>query len=183
MSRIGKNPIQISEGVTVNINGSKIDVSGLKGNLAIDVRDEIEVKIEDGYVVCSIRKETKESNAYWGLTRSLIANMIEGVSKGYEKKLEIIGVGYRAKQNGSDGVVINIGYSHPVEFKAPEGVEIKVEDNTHLTISGIDKQLVGLTAAKIRKIRKPEPYKGKGIRYEDEIVRRKAGKAGKVGNV
>lgn len=180
MSRIGKQSIQIPSGVTVSVNGSKVSVLGPKGKLEVGIREEIGVKIEDGNVICFVVKDTKNSSAYWGLVRSLIANAIEGVTKGYEKKLEIIGVGYRAKQNGPKGTIISIGYSHPVEYNAPEGIEIKVEDNTHLKVSGIDKQLVGLVAAQIRKIRKPEPYKGKGIKYEDEIIRRKSGKAGKV---
>lgn len=180
MSRIGKMPIEIPEGVKVEITGKKIFVDGPKGKLEHEFRPEIDVKVEDNMVVCTIEKPGKESSAFWGLTRSLINNMITGVTKGYEKKLELIGVGYRAKQNGGDGVTITVGYSHPVEYKAPEGVSIQVEDNTHMNVKGIDKQLVGLVAAQLRKIRKPEPYKGKGIRYVGETVRRKAGKAGKA---
>ncbi len=180
MSRIGKLPLQLPAGVTVEINGSAVKVQGPKGSLSIDIRPEISVKNENGVVTCFVSKETKFSGAYWGLTRALIANMVNGVTKGFEKKLELVGVGYRAKQNGNDGVILTVGFSHPVEFKAPQGVEIKVEDNTHITISGIDRQLVGLTAANIRKIRKPEPYKGKGIKYAGEVIRRKAGKAGKA---
>lgn len=181
MSRIGRLPIEIPNGVTVEITGNKVVVKGSKGELSQEIRPEISVEVKDGKVVSEVKIPSKRTSAFWGLTRALIANMIHGVTTGYEKKLEIIGVGYRAKQNGSDGLTMNIGYSHPVDFKAPKGVEIQVVDQTHITVKGADKQLVGLAAALIRKIRKPEPYKGKGIKYEGEVIRRKAGKAGKVG--
>jgi large subunit ribosomal protein L6 len=184
MSRIGKLPIEIVSGVKVSIDAKDanlVHVEGPKGKLSYETRPEIDVKIEDNNVVCTIARPSKESSAYWGLTRSLIANMIAGVTKGFEKKMELIGVGYRVKQVSNDTVSLTVGYSHPVEYKAPQGVEIKVEDQTHFTVSGIDKHLVGLAAAKLRKIRKPEPYKGKGIKYLTETIRRKAGKTGKTG--
>jgi large subunit ribosomal protein L6 len=179
MSRVGKKPISIPEGVTVGLEDSVVKVKGPKGELEYRIRPEIELKIEDNIITAEVKRETKGSTAYWGLTRALIANMILGVTEGFEKKLELVGVGYRAKPS-SDGVSLSVGYSNPVEFKAPDGITIEVPDAQNVIIKGIDKQLVGLTAANIRKVRKPEPYKGKGIRYIGEVVRRKAGKAGKV---
>ncbi|NMB91444.1 50S ribosomal protein L6 [candidate division WWE3 bacterium] len=182
MSRIGRKPIEITQGVTVEVNGGEVVVRGPKGVLTCGFEKEIGVKVKEGVVRVEVLHESKRSNALWGLTRALVANMIKGVTEGFEKKLELVGVGYRAKSVSPSEVVLTVGFSHPVEFKAPEGIVINVVDNTHLTVSGADKQLVGLVAAKIRKIKKPEPYKGKGIRYEGERVRRKAGKAGKVGS-
>jgi large subunit ribosomal protein L6 len=141
---------------------------------------EIEVSVENNFVKVHAKDGLKRLYPYWGLTRALIANMIYGVTKGYEKKLEMVGVGYRAKQNGNDGVSISAGFSNPIEYKAPKGIEIQVPDQTTIIIKGADRQMVGQVAANIRKIRKPEPYKGKGIRYSTEFVRRKAGKAGKA---
>jgi large subunit ribosomal protein L6 len=181
MSRLGAKPVEIIEGAKVSVEGYTVTVEGPKGTLSIEARPEVGISVEGNMVVTSIKIPSKNSSAYWGLTRSLIANMIEGVTKGYEKKLELVGVGYRATQKGANGVSITIGYSHPVEFQAPEGVGLQVVDNQNITITGIDKHQVGLAAAKIREIRKPEPYKGKGIRYQGEVVRRKPGKAGKVG--
>ncbi|MBN1162275.1 50S ribosomal protein L6 [Patescibacteria group bacterium] len=180
MSRLGLKPIVIPENVKVAINGSEVMVEGPKGSLALSVRPEIGVEVVEGSVKTFIKQETKKTSGYWGLTRSLIANMVTGVIDGYEKRLELVGVGYRAKQDSPDSITITAGFSHPVEFKIPEGVKVTVVDNQHITVSGIDKHLVGLTASRIRKIRKPEPYKGKGIRYEGEVVRRKPGKAGKA---
>lgn len=179
MSRLGKKEILIPDGVTVEVNGSDVKVKGPKGELTYTARPEIKVELQDNAVVTSVKHNTKNSSAYWGLVRSLISNMVQGVSEGYEKKLELVGVGYRARKSGN-GVSITVGYSHPVEFEAPEGIELEVVDEKNVTIKGSDKQLVGQTAAKIRSFRKPEPYKGKGIRYSGEVVRRKAGKAGKV---
>lgn len=179
MSRIGKTPILIPEGVTVSIDGNKVVVKGEKGELECEVRPEIKVVLEDNNVVLEEKIKTDNSNAYWGLSRALIANMVEGVTKGFEKRLKIVGVGYRASQKGN-GASISIGYSHQVDFDPPEGVKINVEDTQTIVVSGFDKHLVGLTAAKIRDIRSPEPYKGKGIQYEGESIRRKAGKSGKV---
>lgn len=180
MSRIGRKPIEIPEGVTVTVDGSKVVVKGPKGELHKDIRPEVEIKVEGSEITFTEKIKTKKSNAFWGLTRALVANMIEGVTEGYEKKLEMVGVGYRAKKDSDTKITISIGFSHPVEFEAPEGIELDVVDQTQIIVNGIDKQLVGQVAAKIRKIRKPEPYKGKGIKYEGEIVRRKPGKAGKV---
>lgn len=182
MSRIGRLPVTIPQGVNVEISDNEVFVKGPKGNLSFKFRSDVVVKIEEGLVKVEMVGKSKESPAIWGLTRAMIANMIKGVTEGFEKKLELVGVGYRAKLISPSEITLTVGYSHPVEFKAPEGIEFKVDDNTHITVSGFDKQLVGLVSAKIRKIRKPEPYKGKGIRYEGEVVRRKAGKAGKVGS-
>jgi large subunit ribosomal protein L6 len=179
MSRIGKMPIKIPEGVVVTAGGGTVTVQGTKGSLSQEIRPEIGVSVEDGSVVVSVKKPSKNSPAFWGLTRALINNMVIGVTEGFEKRLELVGVGYRAKQEGQN-VSFSVGYSHPVVFEPADGVEIKVVDQTHLTVSGTDRQQVGLAAAKMREIRKPEPYKGKGIRYEGEVVRRKAGKAGKA---
>jgi large subunit ribosomal protein L6 len=182
MSRIGKKSIQIPEGVTVSITEGEVLVKGPKGELSFEYKkDIVEVKSDGKEINVSLIKDTKESSALWGTTRARIANMVQGVTEGFEKKLELVGVGYRAKQESDNEISMTLGFSHPVEFKAPEGVELKVEDNTHITVMGIDKSMVGLTASLIRKIRKPEPYKGKGIRYQGEVVRRKPGKAGKVG--
>jgi large subunit ribosomal protein L6 len=180
MSRLGKLPVEITSGVTVEINGSTVTVKGPKGALSMPIRPEIEVKIEGNNVVTSLKVNSKKAPAFWGMTRAQIANMVEGVTKGYEKKLEMVGVGYRAKQNGSN-ISISAGYSHPIEVAAPEGIQLEVVDNQNIFIRGINKQLVGLIAANIRKIRKPEPYKGKGIKYSGEVIRRKVGKAGKTG--
>ncbi len=180
MSRIGKNPVYIPQGVTVTVENGTVKVTGPKGELTYTHRPEILVKVEDGQVICTVKEETKESGAFWGLTRALIANMVVGVSEGYEKKLELVGVGYRVKSIDNSKISLAVGFSHPVEFEAPKGVNLRVEGNTEIFISGIDKNLVGLTAAKIRKVKKPEPYKGKGIKYSDEVIRRKAGKTGKA---
>ena len=141
---------------------------------------EIIITVDGNMIKVDAKDQLKRLFPLWGLTRALIANMIEGVTKGYEKKLEMVGVGYRAKQSGSDGVSISAGFSHPIEYKAPKGIEIQVPDQNTIIIKGADRQTVGQVAANIRKIRKPEPYKGKGIKYADEVIRRKAGKAGKA---
>jgi len=179
MSRIGKKPIKIPEGVSVVIEEGVVTVKGSKGELFYKIRPEMIVEQEGDELVVSVKTKVKGYSAYWGLTRALIGNMIEGVTEGYEKKLELVGVGYRAKSDPK-GVSFTLGYSHPVVFEKPEGVEIIVEDNKNLIIKGIDKQLVGQTAARIRKLRKPEAYKGKGIRYAGEVVKTKPGKAGKI---
>ncbi len=177
MSRIGKNPIQIPQGVTVTINESLVTVNGPKGTLNMKVHPVISVAMEGSEVVVK-PKEGKElakgASALWGMTRALVNNLIVGVTQGYEKKLELQGVGYRAELKGKT-LVLSVGFSHPVEIPAPEGISFVVDKNI-VTISGIDKYLVGETAARIRKVRKPEPYKGKGIRYVGEHVRRKEGK-------
>ena len=175
MSRLGKLPIKLSEGTQVKIEKDFIIVKGPKGELQEKLHDLVKVDISDKEVkVMVVDPESKKGKAFWGLYRSLINNMVIGVNQGFEKKLEINGVGYRASLSGKK-MVLNVGYSHPVEFILPEEINGAVEGNV-ITISGIDKQLVGEVAAQIRKTRKPEPYKGKGIKYIDEIVRRKAGK-------
>ena len=180
MSRLGRMSIEIPAGVTVTISNSDINVKGPKGTLDYKMRPEVEAKIEGNELKVSPKFDAARVNQYWGLTRSLIASMVEGVSKGFEKKLELVGVGYRAKQNGKN-ISLTLGFSHPVEITAPEGIQLEAVDNTNIFIRGYDKRLVGQVAATIRKLRKPEPYKGKGIKYSDEIIRRKAGKAAKAG--
>ncbi len=174
MSRIGKKPIQIPEGVEVKIEGNLIMVKGPKGELKNQIRSEIKIEAKDKEIEFKPATFHKGVSALWGTSRSLVANMIEGVTKGFEKTLEIEGVGYRANLDGKD-LVLNLGYSHPVKIKTPQGIEFKVEKNT-IKVSGIDKQLVGQVAAEIRAKRKPEPYRGKGIRYQGEVIRRKIGK-------
>ena len=175
MSRIGKRPIQIPEGVEVKIEDQKVTVKGPKGELTCEVASEILVEKKDNQLQLSPKKKTKKTRALWGLWRALLQNAVIGVSSGFEKKLEIVGVGYRAEMRG-DKLILNVGYSHPVEFPLPADVKAQVEGNI-ITVSGIDKQRVGEIAAQIRKVRKPEPYKGKGIKYVDEVIRRKEGKA------
>lgn len=174
MSRVGKKPIGIPEKVEVDIKDGLVKIKGPKGELQREIRPEVKAEIKDKALLVSPLGESKKIRAFWGLTRALLANMIKGVTEGFEKKLEIEGVGYRANLEG-DSLVLNLGYSHPVKIKKPEGIEFSVEKNV-ITVSGIDKEKVGQAAAKIRAVRKPEPYKGKGIRYQGEEVRRKVGK-------
>ncbi len=176
MSRIGKQPIPVPSGVNVTIDGQKVTVKGSKGELKLDVLEDIEVVMEEGVITVKNRVETKKVNAFRGLTRSLLNNMVVGVDKGFQKSLIIEGVGYKANVSGSK-LTLNVGYSNPVEFPIPKGVNAAVDGNK-ITLDSIDKDLLGLTAAKIREVRKPEPYKGKGIRYEDEHIVRKVGKSG-----
>jgi large subunit ribosomal protein L6 len=178
MSRIGREPIAIPDGVNVELEGSRVTVNGPGGALHQEVSPELKVTVDDGTVRVERPSDERHHKALHGLTRTLIANMVEGVTKGFEKRLEIQGVGYRAALRGSD-LELQVGYSHPVEFPAPEGIAFEVPAPNRIVVRGIDKQLVGETAARIRKVRKPEPYKGKGIRYEGEYVRKKAGKAAK----
>jgi large subunit ribosomal protein L6 len=178
MSRIGRLPIEIPAGVTVAVDGSVVTVKGPKGELTLNVASPIEAKVEDGQVLVTRPDDERESRSLHGLTRTLISNQIIGVTQGYTKGLEVVGTGYRVAQKGSS-VEFALGFSHPVLIEPPAGITLTVEGNNKLTVSGIDKQAVGEAAANIRKIRKPEPYKGKGVRYAGEIVRRKAGKAGK----
>jgi len=178
MSRIGKLPITVPGGVSVNIDGQLVTMKGPKGELSLTVAEPIRVALEDGQLQVSRPDDERQSRALHGLTRTLINNDIIGVTEGYSKGLEVVGTGYRVQQKGSD-LEFALGFSHPVEFAAPEGVTLTVEGATKITVSGISKQAVGEVAANIRKLKKPEPYKGKGIRYAGEIVRRKAGKAGK----
>lgn len=180
MSRIGNAVILIPNGVTVEKAGSSIVVKGPKGELKMNFDPNIEVLIEGSNISVKRKSEQSQIKALHGLTRALLANMIKGVTEGWSKNLELVGVGFRAQSSG-DSLNLTIGFSHPVEIKAPVGTAFEVLDNTKIKISGIDKQLVGQVAAKIRAIKPPEPYKGKGIRYEGEVIKRKAGKAGKVG--
>ena len=177
MSRIGKQPVSVPSGVDVSLSGNTLTVKGPKGTLTQEVHPDVTVNIADGEVVVTRPNDERENRALHGLFRSLISNMVVGVTEGYTRRLEIVGVGYRAALRGSNGLTLQMGFSHPVEFDAPEGVSFEVPTPTRITINGIDKQAVGQVAANIRKIRKPEPYKGKGIRYEGELVRRKSGKA------
>jgi len=177
MSRIGKKPIEIPKGVEVKLNGKHIEVKGPKGKLEFDIHPEINVRIEDNKIILERPSDKKIHKALHGTMRQIINNMIEGVTKGFSKELEIVGTGYRARMEGNK-LVINVGFSHPVEILPPPGIQFEVEGQNIIRVKGIDKQLVGDVAAQIRRIRPPEPYKGKGIRYRGEVIRRKAGKAG-----
>ncbi|MET0989755.1 MAG: 50S ribosomal protein L6 [Glaciihabitans sp.] len=178
MSRIGRLPIPIPAGVDITVDGSIVSVKGPKGELTLSVASPIEVKMEDGQILVTRPDDERESRSLHGLTRTLIANQIVGVTEGYKKGLEIVGTGYRVAAKG-EAVEFALGFSHPITVAPPAGISFTVEGNTKLTVSGIDKQAVGEVAANIRKLRKPEPYKGKGVRYAGEVVRRKAGKSGK----
>jgi large subunit ribosomal protein L6 len=178
MSRIGRAPIPVPAGVTATINGNDVTIAGPKGTLSLTVADPIVIKQEEGELVVTRPNDERESRSLHGLTRTLVANMVTGVTVGYEKTLEIVGTGYRVAAKGND-LEFALGFSHPVVVNAPEGISFVVESPVKFKVQGIDKQKVGEVAANIRKIRKPEPYKGKGVRYEGENVRRKAGKAGK----
>jgi large subunit ribosomal protein L6 len=179
MSRIGRLPIQVPAGVDVTIDGRTVAVKGPKGTLSHTVVAPIEIaKGEDSTLVVTRPNDERQNKALHGLSRALVANMITGVTEGYSKKLEISGVGYRVQAKGSD-LEFALGYSHPITVKAPEGITFKVETPTRFSVSGIDKQKVGEIAAQIRKLRKPDPYKAKGVKYEGEVIRRKVGKAGR----
>ena len=178
MSRIGRLPIDVPANVTVTIDGQKVAVKGPKGELALTVASPIEVKLEDAQVLVTRPDDERESRSLHGLTRTLIANQIIGVTEGYSKSLEVVGTGYRVAAKGSS-VEFALGFSHSITVDPPAGITFEVEGNNKLHVRGIDKQAVGEVAANIRKLRKPEPYKGKGVRYAGEVVRRKAGKAGK----
>lgn len=177
MSRVGKVPIPIPSGVEVTVDGSDVKVKGSKGELVRTVPDAITVTVEDAEIVVTRGNDERENRALHGLIRALLANMVVGVTEGYRKQLDIVGVGYRANMKGGS-LELLVGFSHPVNIEAPSGVTIEAPDQTTIIVSGIDKELVGQVAANIRKVRPPEPYKGKGIRYNGEYVRRKAGKAG-----
>ena len=178
MSRIGKVPVPVPAGVDVSIDGAVVTVKGPKGTLERDFHERVSVSVEDGQAIVSREDDGRESRALHGLSRALLANMVTGVSEGFRRELEIIGVGYRAAMKGSD-LEMQLGFSHSVPFSAPDGITFEVPEQTKIIVSGIDKEQVGQVAANIRKIRPPEPYKGKGIRYSGEHVRRKAGKAGR----
>lgn len=174
MSKIGKKPILISENTKATLEGETIIVEGPKGILKKEISPEIEVKIEGGKIFVFPKIKTKKTKALWGTTRQIIFNMIEGVTKGFEKKLEIEGLGYKAYLEG-ENLILEVGFSHPVKIEKPEGIKFQVEKNI-ISVSGIDKELVGQMAAKIRAVKEPDPYKGKGIKYLGEVIRRKAGK-------
>ncbi|QDU60175.1 50S ribosomal protein L6 [Planctomycetes bacterium Pan216] len=176
MSRLGKKPVAVPSGVKVSIAGSNVSVEGPKGKLDLEVRDAITVKEEGGHLICDREGNERSARALHGLYRSLLSNMVEGVTKGFEKKLQIVGVGYTATLEGTH-LALNVGYCNTVKVPVPEDVTVNLPDATHIVVSGPNKQSVGQFAANVRKVRKPEPYKGTGIRYEDEQVRRKAGKA------
>lgn len=180
MSRVGKQPIPLTQGVTVAIDGSHVQVRGPRGELDRDLPPEIRVEQQDGQLVLTRPSDEPRLRSLHGLSRTLVANMVAGVTTGFTKTLEVQGVGYRVQQQGPK-IVLQVGFSHPVEVEPPEGITFAIEGNNRINVQGIDKELVGQVAANIRFIRKPEPYKGKGIRYQGEVVRRKAGKAGKGG--
>ncbi|MCF7790825.1 MAG: 50S ribosomal protein L6 [Victivallales bacterium] len=176
MSRIGKKQIQIPDGVKVNIDTEHMTVEGPKAKLTRKVPPKVNIEVDDSVICVKRTHNSKESDAMQGLTRSLLAGMVEGVTKGFKKNLEIVGVGFRAKVNGNK-LDLNVGYSHPINYNIPEGINIKVTENTKIEVEGADKQLVGQVAAIIRRYRKPEPYKGKGIRYAGERIAIKEGKS------
>ena len=178
MSRIGKQPIEIPAGVAVTIAGSDVTVKGPKGELTRTFNSDITIALEDNILTVTRPSDAKNHRALHGTTRALLSNMVEGVSAGFEKSLELIGVGYRAQKQGTK-LVLNVGYSHPVEIEPEAGIEVEVPSNTKIIIKGASKERVGALAANVRDVRPPEPYKGKGIRYTGEVVRRKEGKTGK----
>jgi large subunit ribosomal protein L6 len=178
MSRIGRMPITVPSGVSVGVDGQQVTVKGPKGELSLVVAEPITVEVSDGTVTVSRPDDERRSRQLHGLTRTLVNNMVIGVTQGYSKTLEVVGTGYRVQAKGA-GLELALGFSHPVSFPAPDGISFTVETPTRFQVSGIDKQLVGEVAANIRKLRAPEPYKGKGVKYSDEVIRRKAGKAGK----
>ncbi|MFN3202300.1 MAG: 50S ribosomal protein L6 [Bradymonadia bacterium] len=177
MSRIGKLPVVIPGGVTVETSGGNITVKGPKGTLSRPIPPKVDVSIDDGNVVVKRASEERTAKAMHGLARSLINNMVEGVSKGYTKSLDIVGVGYKVEQK-KEYLVFSLGYSHPIYYEVPEGLDAKIESATRVSVNGIDRQKVGQAAAVIRGFRPPEPYKGKGVKYSDEVIRRKEGKSG-----
>ena len=177
MSRIGKLPVNVPTGVVLTIRNGKIAVKGPKGELTAAVPPKVDIEVGDNQVVVGRAGNDRIARAMHGMARTIIANMVDGVSKGFQKNLEIIGVGYKAELK-SDYVVFALGYSHPIYFEVPEGIECRIDSPTKVSVLGVDRQLVGATAAKIRSFRPPEPYKGKGIKYSDETIRRKEGKSG-----
>jgi large subunit ribosomal protein L6 len=179
LSRIGEKPVKLPQGVEIKVEGRKVSVKGPKGTLEKNLPPAVSVRLEEGSVVVERASDERKVRAFHGLARSLIANMVKGVTEGFEKKLQIVGVGYRVFKKGND-LEIHVGYSHPQVVKKPEGIEFEVPDANTIVVKGIDKEKVGQVAANIRFIRSPEPYKGKGIRYVGEYVRRKAGKAGRM---
>jgi len=176
MSRIGKKPIPVPKGVQVNLRDGLVEVKGPKGQLSQSLPPGVSVALEDGQIVASV-SEAREQRKFHGLGRTLVANAVQGVSEGFKRELDIVGVGYRAEVKGRD-VHFALGYSHPVVFPLPQGIDVAIEKQTHVTVTGIDKQLVGQVAANMRSLRKPDPYKQKGVRYTGEVLKKKAGKAG-----
>ena len=175
MSRIGKTPIEIKSGVEVVVNADSVEIKGPKGTLAQSIPEGIEVQKEEETIIVKRDNDLRETKALHGLVRSLLNNMVQGVTEGYQKQLELVGVGYRAQSKGKNALELQLGFSHPVKYSAPEGITLEVPSQTEINISGIDKQVVGQVAADIRALKKPEPYKGKGIRYVGEHIIRKAG--------
>lgn len=180
MSRVGESPILISSGVTVEKSDRTVSVKGPKGELKLDLDPLVSVNVEGDKVIVKRQNDQKKSKSLHGLTRNLLANMVLGVREGWSKDLELVGVGFRVESTGNK-LTLNVGYSHPVEIEAPEGITFAVSDNTKIKVSGIDKQLVGQVSANIKKVRVPDVYKGKGIRYQGEYIRKKAGKSAKIG--
>ncbi|MGH7904292.1 MAG: 50S ribosomal protein L6 [Candidatus Dormibacteraceae bacterium] len=178
MSRIGKLPIPVPDSVRVEVHGNHVAVEGPRGRLERALPGQIEIRVKDGTVVCARPTDSRIHRSLHGLTRTLVANMVTGVSGGFAKQMELVGVGYRVQKQGED-LVLNLGYSHPIRFSTPQGISIEVNDPTHFTVTGNSAEQVGQVAANLRRLRPPEPYKGKGMRYRGEQVRRKAGKAGK----
>ncbi|HAR95556.1 MAG TPA: 50S ribosomal protein L6 [Deltaproteobacteria bacterium] len=178
MSRIGKKPIALPQGVKVDIKDGMVLVEGPKGSLSRPLLEGIQLDMEEGSLLVKRANDTKRVRSYHGLMRTLVANMVDGVSKGFEKKLEIVGIGYRSEMQGNS-IVLYLGYSHPINFPLPSGISADIEKQTVVTIKGIDKELVGQVSAKIRDLRRPDPYKGKGVKYAGEVLRKKAGKTGK----
>lgn len=180
MSKIGKKPVAIPKGVTVEVSGQTVSARGPQGELSRKLEQGIKAEVVDNELIVKAVSNSKTARQLWGLNRTLIKNMVEGVTEGFKKELELVGIGYRAEKK-PEGISLSLGFSHPIEFKSPEGITLEVADKTKITVSGIDKQLVGQTAARIRSLRPPEPYKGKGVKYADEVIKKKPGKAGKVG--
>lgn len=180
MSRVGNAPIVIPSGVTVEKISHTVNIVGPKGNLSLDIYPDVSLDIEQNKIIVKRKNEQKKAKSLHGLTRNLLANMITGVTNGWSKDLELIGIGFRAQLSGKK-LILNVGYSHPVEIEAPEGINFEVVDNTKIKVTGIDKQLVGQLAANLKKVREPDVYKGKGIRYVGEYIRKKVGKSAKVG--
>jgi len=178
MSRIGKLPIPVPDGVQVEIQGQNVTVKGPKGTLSLAAHPAVQVQLEERHILCRRSSDEKSHKALHGLTRSLLRNMVDGVAKGFERRLDLVGVGYRASLLGPKNLNLALGYSHPIIYPIPDGIKVEVKDQTQVVVSGIDKQLVGAVAAKIRSFRPPEPYKGKGVKYAEERIRRKAGKTG-----
>lgn len=175
MSRIGKKPVSVPQGVTASVDGQKVSVKGPKGELAFIATDDVEVAMEDGLIKVDPKGDSKQARSAWGMSRTMVSNLIEGVTKGFERNLEINGVGYRAAVQGKT-LQLSLGFSHEVNYPIPEGIEIKTPKPTEIVVSGIDKQRVGQVAAEIRDYRRPEPYKGKGVKYAEETIFRKEGK-------